>query len=262
MTAPQHVLQATGLQFAYRDSHAILRGVDLTVGQGQMLSILGPNGSGKTTLLRCLLAQLKPSAGRILLDGKDLSRHSSRGLARLMAYVPQFPQSAFAFSAREIVLMGRYAHTGMMGLASQKDIAIADEAMRMTETLDFAGRTLDELSGGEAQRVMIARALAQQPALLLLDEPTSHLDIRNQLNIHRMMQRVAHEWPMAVVCVSHDISLAARFSDELVLMRDGQVVAHGSAGNVVRADILSKVYDVTIDLVQTPDEPVPLIRAR
>ncbi len=257
-----HVLAAGGVRFAYKGGREVLRGIDLSAGEGQMISILGPNGSGKTTLLRCLLGQLSPTAGSILLDGRELRRHSPRGLARLLAYVPQFPQSAFAFSVQEIVLMGRFAHTGIMGMTSQQDLAIAREAMRMTETLDFASRTLEELSGGEAQRVMIAIALAQQPSVMLMDEPTSHLDIKNQLNIHKMMKRVAHDWPMAVICVSHDIGLAARYSDRLVLMRQGEVAAAGSPGEVIKADILSKVYDVQIDLVEIPDEPVPLIRAR
>jgi len=134
--------------------------------------------------------------------------------------------------------------------------------MIMTATLDLADRTLEELSGGEAQRVMIARALAQQPSVLLLDEPTSHLDMKNQLIIHQMMQRVAHEWPMAVICVSHDVNLAARFSDELVLMRQGRVVAAGSPQETIKADILSQVYDVEIELVAGGNGAVPLVCAR
>lgn len=257
-----HVLEAQGLEFGYRGRQEVLRGVDLIAQPGRLLSILGPNGSGKTTMLRCLLGQLKPSGGRILLDGKTIHKHSARSLARLMAYVPQFPQSAFAFSVREIILMGRYAHAGMMGLAGQQDLAVAQQAMIMTQTQDLADRTLDELSGGEAQRVMIARALAQQPAVMLLDEPTSHLDIGNQLHIQRMMQRVAHDWPMAVICVSHDVNLAARFSDELMLMRDGKVLAHGSSAEVLQPEILSKVYDVKISLVPTEHSEVPMIWAQ
>ncbi|MFB3893790.1 MAG: ABC transporter ATP-binding protein [Phycisphaerae bacterium] len=258
----RHVLKAQQVQFAYRPGSPVLRGVDLVAEEGKLVCILGPNGSGKTTLLRCLLGQLKPTAGTIMLDGRELRRHSARGLARLMAYVPQVPQSAFAFTTREIVLMGRFAHTGLMGLASRHDLAVANQAMAMTDTLSFADRTLDELSGGEAQRVMIARALAQQPSVLLLDEPTSHLDLKNQLAIHGMMQRVAHDWPMAVVCVNHDINLAARFGDDLVLMRDGQVAADGPAAQVVRAEILSSVYDVAIELVSVRGLSAPLVLAR
>lgn len=259
---PDHVLTAEGVAFAYRPGRPILRGVSLTAREGILTCLLGPNGSGKTTLLRCLLGQLRPSAGRILLDGRPVRRYSPGGLARLMAYVPQFPRSAFAFSVHEVVLMGRFARSaGGLGLAGPQDLAVARQAMIMTETLDFASRSLEELSGGEAQRVMIARALAQQPSVMLLDEPTSHLDLKNQLKIHQMMRRLAHDWPMAVICISHDVNLAARFADELVLMRDGQVIARGSPAEVVQRDVLRRTYDVQIDLIDVPGSDVPIVRA-
>lgn len=262
MSEPQHVIQADGVAFEYRPAQRVLCGVSLSASAGRVVCILGPNGSGKTTLLRCLLGQLRPEAGTILLDGRPIRRHSARQLARLMAYVPQFPTSAFAFSVEELVLMGRLAHTGILGLAGKNDLAVAHQAMIMTDTLQFAGRTLSELSGGEAQCVMIARALAQQPSVMLLDEPTSHLDIKNQLIIYNMMQRLARDWPMAVLCVSHDINLASRFADELVLMRSGQVVAAGKPEQVIRRDVLAKAYDVEVDLIDLPDSPVPLVRAK
>ncbi|HAU38470.1 MAG TPA: hypothetical protein DCX07_12245 [Phycisphaerales bacterium] len=261
MTAPQHVLQARALGFEYRPAQPVLRGVDFTAAAGRFTCILGRNGSGKTTLLRCLLGWLRPGAGTILLDGKDIARHSRKALARLLAYVPQFPASTFAFPVRELVLMGRFAHAGALGLAGEQDLAVARLAMEMTHTEEFADRTLDELSGGEAQCVMIARALAQQPSVLLLDEPTSHLDIANQLKIYRMMQRLAHDWEMAVVCVSHDVNLAARFADELVLMRDGEVVASGPPGDVVREDLLARAYDVRVELIARPGDEPPMIWA-
>ena len=262
MTQGSHILQAQDVVFEYRPGAPVLRGVSLQAAPGRLTCILGRNGSGKTTLLRCLLGRLAPKSGTILLDGQDLRRYSSGGLARVLAYVPQIPASAFAFTVREIVLMGRFAHGGPLGLAGAKDLTVANLAMQMTETLAFADRTLEELSGGEAQCVMIARALAQQPAVMLLDEPTSHLDIKNQLMIYRMMQRLAHDWGMAVVCVSHDVNMAARFADELVLMREGQVLACGTPDQVIRQDILCQAYDVQIDLVRAGDDPIPLIRAR
>jgi iron complex transport system ATP-binding protein len=255
-----HILIAEGISFAY-GRRRVLDGVSLDAAQGQFICVMGPNGSGKTTLLRVLLGQLKASAGRIILDGRPLATHRQRELAKLMAYVPQFPQSAFAFSVHEIVLMGRLAYGGMLGLSGKLDLDVARQAMEMTDTLELADRTLEQLSGGEAQRVMIARALAQQPSVLLLDEPTSHLDIRSQLVIYRMMQRVAHSWPMAVVCVSHDINLAGRFADRLVLMRDGRVAARGLPADVMQKDILAGVYDVSIQLVSRPDSDIPMIWA-
>jgi iron complex transport system ATP-binding protein len=256
------ILQATDLAFAYRPDEPVLRGVSLSASAGRLTCLLGPNGSGKTTLLRCLMGRLTPSAGRVSLDGRALRTYGPRQLARVLAYVPQQPESSLAFSSMEIVLMGRYAHTGPLGLAAPTDLAVAREAMKMTDTLAFSRRTLDELSGGEAQRVMIARALAQQPRVILLDEPTSHLDIRHQLNIYRMMGRLAHDWPMAVVCVSHDVNVAARHADELVLMRDGQVIAAGPPSETVREDLLSQTYDVPVELIASPGGGAPIVRAR
>ncbi|MDY7009517.1 MAG: ABC transporter ATP-binding protein [Planctomycetota bacterium] len=257
MNGETHIIEARRVEFAYRADRKVLDGVDFTARAGRLVCILGPNGSGKTTLLRCMLRQLKVDSGSILLDTMPVGSYSPRRLARMMAYVPQFPASAFAFTVRQIVLLGRYAHMGLMGLAGEKDRAVARQAMIMTETLDFADRALAELSGGEAQRVMIARALAQQPEVLLLDEPTSHLDVRNQLAIYRMMVRLAHDWPMAVICVGHDINLAGRFADELMLMRSGKVIAHGPPGEVIRADVLKDTYDVEVELIDTAgDAPI------
>ena len=255
-----HVLDARDVQFGYSPQSPVLRGVTFRAAAGRLLCVLGPNGSGKTTLLRCMLGQLKLSGGQLLLDGRPVGRYSARRLARLVSYVPQLPQSAFEFSVQELVLTGRFAHGGGLGLATESDLAVCRLAMEMTHTLAFADRTLEELSGGEAQCVMIARALAQQPAIMLLDEPTSHLDMKNQLMIYKMMQRLAHDWQMAVICVSHDINQAAAFADELLLMRQGEVVAHGPPSEVIRKDILESLYDVQIELLggQTG---VPVVRA-
>lgn len=257
-----HVIQASDVAFAYQADRPVLRGVSFSAEAGKLLCILGPNGSGKTTLLRCLLGQLKNTGGKLLLDGCEVSRYAARELARLLAYVPQTPLSAFSFSVQELVLMGRFAHGGALGLASEEDLAVARLAMQMTHTLELAGRTLEELSGGEAQCAMIARALAQQPSVMLLDEPTSHLDLKNQLMIYQMMQRLAHDWQMAVICVSHDINQAAHYADQLLLMRSGQVIAHGPPREVIRQEVLRQLYDVQIDLIPTGGDEVPLVRAR
>ena len=259
MSTPQHIIAASQVEFAYVADRPILRGVNLEAEAGKFICILGPNGSGKTTLLRCLLGQLCAEAGEVVLDGKRIGRYSPRKLARLLAYVPQSPDMAFDFCAYELVLMGRFAYTGALGLAGKKDRDVATQAMIMTDTLEFADRKLDQLSGGEAQCVMIARALTQQPAVMLMDEPTSHLDIKNQLKIYRMMQRLAHEWEMAVICVSHDVNLASRFADKLVMMRDGCVIADGTASEVVNKDILAQTYDLEVDLIPVPGQAVPIV---
>ncbi|MDY6914624.1 MAG: ABC transporter ATP-binding protein [Planctomycetota bacterium] len=262
MSGRSHIIQARGVWFAYRPGRNVLGGVDFTARAGRLVCILGPNGSGKTTLLRCLLGLLKPNEGEILLDGRRPSAHTARRLARLIAYVPQFPQSAFSFTVQQLILMGRFAHVGALGMVGEQDLSVAKLAMRMTDTLAFADRALSELSGGEQQRVMIARTLAQQPQLMLLDEPTSHLDIKNQVIIYRMMQRLAHDWELAVVCVSHDVNLAGRFADELVLMRSGKIIAAGPPGEVMREDLLAETYGVEIDLIPGADDTAPIVRVR
>lgn len=255
------ILIASNIRFAYRAGVEVLRGVSFSARQGRFLCLLGPNGSGKTTLLKLLLGVLSPGAGRIELEGKPLQKYSAGALAKKLAYVPQTPVSVLGFPVRELVLMGRYAHTGAMGLPSPTDLEIARLAMEMTESADVADRTLEELSGGQAQCAMIARALAQQPSVCLLDEPTSHLDVRNQLKIYRMMRRLAHDWNMAVVCVSHDINLAARFADELMLMKQGGVIAAGKPMDVLREDLLRETYDVDIELIPTSNDEPPILRA-
>ena len=262
MTDAHHTLQAEDLMFSYRPGRAVLESVSFTASAGRVACVLGPNGSGKTTLLRCLLGRLRPQGGTILLDGRPLAGYRPRELARMLAYVPQSPESAFAFSVAEIVLLGRLAHTGALGLAGKSDLDVARAAMEMTEVLAFSDRALVELSGGEAQRVMIARALAQQPSVILLDEPTSHLDIRNQLTIYRMMGRLAHDWKMAVVCVCHDLILAGRFADELLVLRHGRITAWGRPDDVVRRDVLAEAYEVEIDLIDAAGQAVPIVRAR
>ncbi len=257
-----HALQVSDLRFAYRGGNDVLHGISFKAQANRMLCVLGPNGSGKTTTLKCMLGMLKPNCGIVLLDGQDRRKLSAGQLGRIVAYVPQTPQTAFAFTVRQLVMLGRTAHMGTMGFETELDHRVVDAAMDMTGVSKFADRMLDELSGGEAQCVMIARAIAQQPSVLLLDEPTSHLDIRNQLMIYDMMRRLSHDWGMAIVCVSHDINLASRFADDLVLMRDGSIAAQGSPADVVNREVLSDVYDVEIDLIDVDSQEVPLVQAR
>ncbi len=254
-------LEIRDLHFGYTAERPVLRGVDLDLPAGRVCTLLGPNGSGKTTLLRCLLGQHRPSAGRITLGGQPIEQLDARARARQLAYVPQLPSSAFAFTVRELVAMGRYAHQGSLGLASREDRDRVERALERTGTAVFAERTLSELSGGEAQCVMIARALAQQPRIMLLDEPTSHLDLRNQLLIVRLVQQLAREQDMAALVVGHDINLAARHSDSLALFRAGRVAATGAPDQVLKADLLRETYGVEVELIPSSDGP-PLVQAR
>jgi iron complex transport system ATP-binding protein len=255
------VLDIRDLHFAYTPGRPVLRGVDLELPAGSVCTILGPNGSGKTTLLRCLLGQQLPSSGTILLGGAPIDSLDSRARAQQLAYVPQLPSSAFAFNVRELVSMGRYAHQGALGLASTGDRDLVQRALERTGTTAFADRTLGELSGGEAQCVMIARALAQQPRIMLLDEPTSHLDLRNQLRIVCLVRQLAKEQGMAALVVGHDINLAAHHSDTLALFHQGRVAATGTPREVLRAGLLRETYGVEVELWDAGEGP-PIVQAR
>jgi len=259
MSTPR--LEARGLVAGYGAAEAVLRGVDLALEHGVFTCVLGPNGAGKTTLLRAMLGTLAPRAGQVLLEGRPLREVPPRERARRVAYVPQVPTSAFAFTVRELVAMGRHAHQGALGLASFADREAVERALARTGARDLADRTLDELSGGEAQCAMIARALAQAPSVLLLDEPTSHLDLRNQLLVYDLIRDLAHEEGVAVLCIGHDVNLAARHADRLLLLRDGRVLSAGPPAEVLRSEVLSACYGVDVDLVDPGDGP-PLVRAR
>ncbi len=260
MAETHPILEARDVHFGYRAEAPVLRGVSLAAREGELLCILGPNGSGKTTLLKCLLGVLEPSAGEIVVADRPRRRYGAMELARIVSYVPQTTVTAFAYSVEQIVMMGRTPHMGQLGLPGVLDRRIVAAAMEMTGVTAFAARPLDELSGGEQQTVMITRALAQQPRLMLLDEPTSHLDVRHQLDIYRLMAKLAHEWGMAVACVSHDVNMASRFADRLVLLGEGRCAAAGTPADVIRREVLESVYRVRVRLVDA-GLPVPMVLA-
>jgi len=239
-------VEARGVEFAYRPGDTVLSGLSLAVARGRLVALLGPNGSGKTTLLRVLLGLLEPDAGTVHVGGRPLAEYSRAALARCAAYVPQETAEAVTLTVLETVLMGRSPHTGALGFESEDDWRAVRGALHLTDTARFADRNLDELSGGERQRVVIARALAQEPDLLLLDEPTSFLDMKHQHAIYGLLGRLVRERGLTVLCVSHDVSLAAAYADELVLLARGRVAAAGSPADVVRTDVLEPVYETPV----------------
>jgi iron complex transport system ATP-binding protein len=245
---PGTFLAAEGLEFAYPGGGPVLRGLTFAAERSRLIGILGPNGSGKSTLLRILVGLLSPSSGCVRLDGAALGSFSRAALARRIGYVPQETYAAVGFTVLETVLMGRSPHTGALGFESADDWAVAREALRLTDTTEFADRSLDELSGGERQRVIIARALAQQSELILLDEPTAFLDIRHQHAIYSLLGRLVREESKTVVCVSHDLNLAAAYADSLVLLDRGRVASAGSPAEVLRSEILSPVYETPVEV--------------
>ena len=226
-----HRIQAVAAQnLSYRiEAQKLLDGVDLSVERGQMVGLIGPNGAGKSTLLRAISGILRCQDGAVTLEGRDLKSMTAKDVAAGLALVPQIAPYTHGFTSMELVLMGRYPHLGRFQVEGKLDEQIARKAMAMTETGQFAHRTLDTLSGGERQRVFVARALAQQPRMLLLDEPTSNLDVLHQLMVLDLVRKLVDDG-LTAVAAFHDLSMAARYCDRLVVMADGKVVSTGLTG--------------------------------
>ena len=238
------------------DGVEALRDVSLCLKQGEFVAILGPNGSGKTTLLRNMAGVLTPQSGQVLLQGRPISSFGARERARLMAWVPQGVHADLAFTALETVLMGRYAYHSRFASDTQEDIARARAALQEAGAAHYAGKKVTELSGGELQRVLVARALCQGSPILLLDEPVSNLDIRHQVDILQVIAARVQCQNALAVCVLHDLNLAAHYAHRIILMHQGQIVADGSPRQVLTASRLEAVYGIPLHQAETPEGPV------
>jgi len=238
---PVSQLSTRGLSTGYGD-HEVLTDITLSIDRGSFFIIAGPNGTGKTTLLKCLAGLARPRKGEVMMAGSPLARLNRREMARRIAFLPQSVESAFTLTVREVVLMGRAPHLGMLGFHKEEDLALAEEAMAFTDVLHLADRSIEALSGGEKQRVFISRAVCQQPEFILLDEPTSALDLAHQVRVMDLMERLKHERGTGVVMVSHDLNLAAMYADTLCLIHQGSVAALGSPAEVLEKKRLETVY--------------------
>lgn len=232
-------LQLIDVRFAY-GAHEIVRGVDLSLAPGELVGVIGPNGAGKSTVVGLASGLLRPSSGEVRLDGRPLARFGRRALARRVAVVPQRPELPGGFPVRSVVAMGRAPHIGFFAAEGVRDRTVIEAAMRRTDVLRFAEKAVGELSGGERQRVVLARALAQEPAWLLLDEPTTHLDLRYQADLMRHAVQLADDG-LGVLAVLHDLNLAAR-CDRIVLLNEGRVMAEGVPREVLREGILGSAF--------------------
>jgi iron complex transport system ATP-binding protein len=242
------MLEVRDLSVKYGDRH-ILKNIDFSVRKGEFLGIVGPNGSGKTTLLKSILNYLKPASGSVHVNGMDVESLGSRELARIMAVVSQVISVSFEFSVEDIVMMGRTPYIN--GSEKQEDYEIAREAMKKTSTYEFRDRPVTQLSGGELQRVIIARAFAQSPMILLLDEPTSHLDIAHQIDILGLVKEASRN-DMSVIAVIHDLNLAAYYCDRICLLKEGQIVAAGQPDTVLTPKNLHYAFNIQIDVSVSP----------
>lgn len=242
------------------DGKALLGDVDLRVGKGELVGLIGPNGAGKTTLLRVLAGVMQRQAGTVLLQGRDLDSLSAREIASILALVPQSPPLTHGFHAFELVMMGRYPHLRRFAVEGAADREVVLEAMRMTETEEFADRTLDSLSGGERQRVFLARSLAQGADILLLDEPTSNLDVLHQLKFLDLVRGFVNEG-LTVIAAIHDLSLAARYCDRLLVLAGGKVLSEGEPPAVLTPEVLAASFGIEAVVYPDPVSGCPAVSA-
>lgn len=224
----------------------VLENIDLEVREGEFLCLLGPNGAGKSTLLDVIAGALAPRSGRIRIFGHEPRALGRRALAQRIAVVPQEFQLAFPFTVQEVVLLGRVPHQGPFQLDREEDLAIARRAMEATEVAHLAGRRIDELSGGERKRVVVAKALAQEPRLLLLDEAGTHLDVRHQVGLYELIERVRLESGLTVVAAVHDLNLAAAYGQRFALLKGGRLRACGELEEVMTYHLLREVFDIEL----------------
>ncbi|GMU40720.1 MAG: ABC transporter ATP-binding protein [Chloroflexota bacterium] len=236
---------------------ALLDGVSLRVEAGEVVGLVGPNGAGKSTLMRAATGA-RAAEGDVLVDGRPLRSVPRRDLFRTVAVVQQLPEAPATMTVRELVLLGRFPHLGLLGRETERDLAIADAAIARTGCEGYADRALGTLSGGERRRAFIARALAQEPRLLLLDEPTANLDAEAQAEILGLLRRLATEG-VGILVVLHDLSYAAAYCDRLVLLAGGRVVADGVPGVVVTPEHIGAVYGRHVRVIANPDGGAPLV---
>jgi iron complex transport system ATP-binding protein len=250
------MIELAGLDVHY-GAAKVLDAITLEAKKGVFVGIIGPNGSGKTTLLKAISRVVAPTGGIIRLDGLPLADISSRDLARSVAVVPQETTVGFDFTVRDVVLMGRYPHLGRFAKETNVDLAACDRAMELTGITHLSDRSVNAISGGELQRVIIARALAQEPRHLLLDEATSHLDISHQVDVLTTIKKLSGE--IAVIGVFHDLNLAAYFCDEIIVLKNGKIEAAGTPAEVITPATLQKVFDIEASVSIHPVTGKPLV---
>ena len=255
---PGHDLQAAGLGLAY-DGRRVVHDLDLTVPRGAVTAVVGANGCGKSTLLRGLARLLRPAAGVVLLDGRRVHEMPARELARTIGILPQSPTAPEGITVADLVGRGRHPHQGWFRQWSAADDDVVTAALTDTGTLDLAARRVDELSGGQRQRVWIAMALAQDPDILLLDEPTTFLDVTHQLEVLDLLLALNRERESTVVMVLHDLNLAARYADHLVVMREGRVQAIGAPADVLTEDLVAQAFGLRARIVPDPVCGAPMV---
>lgn len=227
------------------EKNNILKGINIEVDNKEVVGIIGPNGSGKSTFLKCIYRVLKPSDGAILLDKVDIKNMTVKESSKRLAVLSQHNNYNFDFTVKDIVLMGRSPHKRFMERDNKEDYAIVNDALKKVEMLEFKDRCFQSLSGGEQQRVILARALAQQPQCLILDEPTNHLDIKYQLQLMRIVKNLNIE----VIAAIHDLNIAAMYCDKIYVLKDGEIIKYGNPKEVLTQKLIKEVYEVDAEVI-------------
>ncbi len=258
MKGNKTMLKINDLSVSYA-GRPVLLNLSLEVQKGEILALIGPNGAGKSTLIRAISGVTPAEKGQVIIDGTNLLSISETARARLIGVVPQATSLPPAFTVWETVLLGRTPYLNFLGQISAKDEEIARCALAKVDALDFAERRVGELSGGEKQRVLLARALAQSTPVLLLDEPTTHLDLQHQIGLLELVHKLAGEEKLTVIIALHDLNLAARYANRVALIVAGEIKALGTPKEVLRPELISQVYQWPVQVIQHPFLDTPLI---
>ncbi len=252
------MIRCEGLVCGYPDVE-VLHGVNLRLPASGFTAILGPNGAGKSTLLYALMGYLKAQKGRILIGDRDVKEFKQSELAKIIAYIPQEIHSEFDYSVLDTVLMGRYPFMDFMGSYTQEDVDAAEKSLRLLKLWDFRDRYVRQLSGGEKQRVYIARALVQETTYIFLDESLSELDINYQLEIMRLLKKISQEQAKSIVLISHNINLSANYADRMIFLKEGLVLDSGSVPELMQSEKLSELFSVPLQTEINPITKTPNI---
>lgn len=249
------------ITFSY-EKDPVLSDVSFQLQPGEFVGVIGPNGSGKSTLLKLMGGILRTNQGKLAFKGRDLRSYKRKELARSISWLPQETHLVFSFKVSDVVLMGRHPYLSRLAFEGEEDFLIAQRAMEMTDTSKFSDRLFNEISGGEKQRVMIAGAIAQQSEMMLLDEPTSALDIKYQIEILNILKRLNESEGVTLILALHDLHLASKFCNRLVLLNKGRVVRSGTPEQVLQKETLEEVYGIEVAILRDPDDGSIMIAPR
>lgn len=258
MKTMSDILEIRNLNIDYNGFKA-LEEISVSFKKGRFYTILGPNGAGKTTLLKVLTKNLETRRGTVFIEGRDIKDLKIKSLARLVSLVPQETSIDFDLMGEEIVLMGRIPHLGRMEKEGPEDLKVVRESMEKTNTLHLRSRSITKMSGGEKQRIVVARALAQEAGIIFLDEPVSQLDLHNQIEIMNIIRNLVDKEGLTAVCVLHDINLAVDYSDEILIMKEGRLVTMGKPTDIINKEVIEETYGIKAEIIENPVTGRPFI---